>query len=478
MRRLSILLLLLSIAEVASAAKISSEFSRQTLLFKLTVSNSASVVRHVTQIGIISNARGRFECLNNATTLFVLADYPIMFPVDRNETLTKADPPVSLPPLSSARFTVSAYPNAAGACGPWSADVHVVVVFDDGTRLENRSETITEADLETLRIRKPDRDDVLQSLSHKHVGLRLQALKQLGQVDIDRLTLETKIRLAFADPDRAVRQEAYRQAAALNLNTLAPDLIARFGKIPLSPQEAPARQADSEELLNLCQTFKIIRAVGAEEGLISTLTNPNFVYAEQLGEVLQKIRTPAMPAKLGGALTAHRGWASDAASPSLAARYAILLKAFIAYRDIDSVPFLESLMTQGGNERTKYVILTNMLAQTDATHRIEDPFVLRMRAASREFINDPWGDERQNLREPAMLLTVRGFDKATEQLAVLKQGLRDKSAYVQLAAAREAATLGLTAMVPAIQDIYRAADAGLKPYFCNALTTLHATCRS
>jgi hypothetical protein len=138
--------------------------------------------------------------------------------------------------------------------------VHVVVVFDDGTRLENASETITEADIEALRIRKPERDEVLKSLSHKHVGLRLQALKQLGKVDVDRVTLETKIRLAFDDPDRLVRSEAYRQAAALNLNTLAPDLLARFGKIPLSAQEVLTRQAASEELLDLCQTFKSIRA--------------------------------------------------------------------------------------------------------------------------------------------------------------------------------------------------------------------------
>lgn len=478
MRRLSILLLLLSIAPDTFAAKISSEFSRQTLLFTLTVSNSASVVRHVTQIGIISNARGSFECLNNATTLILLADYPIMFSVERKETLIKADPPISLPPRSSARFTVSAYPYAAGACGPWSADVHVIVVFDDGTRLENASETITEADVEALRIRKPERDEVLKSLSHKHAGLRLQALKQLGKVDVDRVTLETKIRRAFDDPDRLVRSEAYRQAAALKLNTLAPDLIARFGKIPLSARAAPTRQAASEELLDLCQTFKTIRAADAEEGLISTLTHPNFVYPEQLGDVLQKIRTPAMPAKLGGALATHREWASDAASPSLATRYAILLKAFIAYRDVDSVPFLESLMAEGANKQTTYVILTNVLAQTDATHRIQDPFVLKMRAAGREFIDDPWGDERRNLREPAMLLTARGLDKASEQIAILTQGLRDRSAYVQLAAAREAATLGLTAMVPTIQENHRRAHASLKLYFCNALTTLQATCRT
>jgi hypothetical protein len=135
-------------------------------------------------------------------------------------------------------------------------------------------------------------------------------------------------------------------------------------------------------------------------------------------------------------------------------------------------------MTPPANRRTTYTILTNVLAQTDAVHRIEDPFVLKMRAASREFISDPWGDDRQNLREPAILLAVRGLDKASEQIAILEQGLRDRSAYVQLAAAREAAALGLAAMVPTIQDNHRNADASLKPYFCNALTTLHATCHS
>lgn len=190
-----------------------------------------------------------------------------------------------------------------------------------------------------------------------------------------------------------------------------------------------------------------------------------------------------MPDRLMHALASHRAWASalpdgaaDAEGPKLATRYDILLKTLIDYRDVSSVPLLKSLMAPPENRRTARVILSNVLALTDATHHVQDPFVLSFRDVARGFMSDPWGDDRQNLREPAMLLRARTSDDPTEQIALLQAGLRDRSRHVQLAAAREAAALTLTSMAPEILKSYSRSDESLRPYFCNALTALNAKC--
>jgi hypothetical protein len=483
MRRLATFLVLCPIVPAAAATSVSSEFSGPALVFKLAVANPDTVMRHVTKLGVHSRAHGSFGCLTESTTLVSLADYPISFSVEHEETVTDADPKIRLPPGSSAAFTVSLYPHATGACGAWSSDISVIVVFDDGTRLETQAATITESDLEALRTRNPQRDEVLRGLTHRNVDLRLQSLRELGKVGLDRVTLEEKVRLALQDPDRRIRSEAYRQVTPLNLQILAPDLIKRFALISLPAQPAEAQQANSAELLELCRSFTMLRATGAEDSLLAVLTNQNFIYPEPLGEALQKIRTPAMPGKLIHALASHRAWAStspsvvaDAKDPKLATRFDILLKTLISYRDISSIPMLKSLMVPSENRRASWVILSSVLALTDATHRVQDPFVRAFRNVALELTSDPWGDDSQNLREPAMLLGVRTSDDPTEQISLLRAGLHDRSPQVQLAAAREAAALALTSMAPEILKTYRRSDDGVRPYFCNALSALDAKC--
>jgi hypothetical protein len=483
MHRLATFVVLCALAPVAAGASLSSEFSGPALVFKLIVANPDTVIRHVMKVGVRSHAQGNFNCLTESKTLISLADYPISFAVTREETLMDADPKISLPPGSSAAFTVSLYPHATGACGPWSSDVSVIVAFDDGTRLETATASIDESDLEALRTRNPQRDDVLQGLSHRNAELRLQSLRQLAKVGLDRVTLEDKVRRAFQDPDSRIRSEAYRQVAPLDLQTLTPDLIKRFDLIALPMQPTQTRQANSAELLELCQSFTVLRAAGAEDSVLAVLTNPNFSHPEALGDALPKIRTPAMPGRLMHVVAAHRTWASalpdDAAnsdSPKLATRYHILLKNLIEYRDVSSVPLLKSLLIPPENKHTARVILSSVLALTNATHRVHDPFVLEFGNVARGFMKDPWGDDRHNLREPAMLLSVRALDDPAAQIPLLRAGLRDRSQYVQLAAAREAAALGLTSMAPEILQNYRGSKRNLQPHFCNALAALNVKC--
>jgi hypothetical protein len=134
-------------------------------------------------------------------------------------------------------------------------------------------------------------------------------------------------------------------------------------------------------------------------------------------------------------------------------------------------------MARAEHKRSAHVILNHVLALTDATHRVQDPFVLAFRDVARRFANDPWGDARLNLREPAMLLRVRTSNVPAEQIALLQAGLRDPSPHVQVAAAREAAALRLTPMVPEIVKRHRMADESFRPWFCNALTALDSKCR-
>ena len=483
MHRIVAFLLLFPLAAFADAARISSEFSGPALAFKVTVANPDTVMHHVTKVGVHSHARGNFGCLTESSALLSLADYPISFSVTHQETLTEADPKIRLGPGASATFTISLYPHATGACGPWASDVSVIVVFDDGTRLETQTATISERDLEAVRTHNPNRDEVLQGLHHRNVDLRQQSLRQLGTIGLDRVTLEDEVRRALDDPDQRVRSEAYRQVAPLDLQILTPELIKRLALIPLPAQPAQERQANSRELLVLCQSFTKLPATGAEDSLLAVLINPNFSYPESLGEALRKIHTPAMPGRLIQALNSHREWASalpdsmpNAESPKLDVRYDILLKSLIDYRDMSSIPLLKSLMTPPRNKRTAWLILSSVLRLTDATHRVQDPFVLAFRDAAHEFMRDPWGDDRENLREPAMLLSVRDSDDPAEQIRLLQAGLRDRSAHVQLAAAQEAASLGLTSMTQEILKTYGRSDARLRPYFCNALTALNVKC--
>src|SRR5262245_40093137 len=133
MRRIATFLALFSLTSSAMAASISSEYSERVLVFKMNVANPDTVTRHLTQVGVRSRAQGSFGCLTDSSTLISLADYPISFSVTREETLVPADPMIRLAPASSAKFTVALYPHATGACGPWSAEVNAIAVFDDGT---------------------------------------------------------------------------------------------------------------------------------------------------------------------------------------------------------------------------------------------------------------------------------------------------------------------------------------------------------
>ncbi len=104
------------------------------------------------------------------------------------------------------------------------------------------------------------------------------------------------------------------------------------------------------------------------------------------------------------------------------------------------------------------MILNGLLALTDTDRRVQDPFVLAFRDVARDFMSDTWGDDRQNLREPAMLLSARMLDDPAEQVTILRAGLRDRSPQIQVAAAREAAALGLPSMTPEILKRYSASD--------------------
>jgi hypothetical protein len=181
-------------------------------------------------------------------------------------------------------------------------------------------------------------------------------------------------------------------------------------------------------------------------------------------------------------LEAHKDWAAireepvGGEGPMLAERYEELLHALISYRDPKSVGLLLSIMSDQRNNRVTRVILDELANLTDSSRLTQDPFVMGFRHFALSRLNDQWGDERQNLREPALILAVRTSSNRIDSEKLLQSGLRDPSVYIRLKAAEEAATLGIKTLTPNIREAYRLAPAHLKSYFCEAIERMASTC--
>lgn len=463
-------------------AQVSSEFKSATLVFKLTVSNPSSAPKHVVKVGVASDAHGTFRCLVGGRPQIYAADYLVRFHVTQRETLIDADPPLPLPPKATATFTISLYPNDSGACGYWYTDVNAIVLFDDGTRLTTPAERIDSDQVAAVAYKKPEREEVLAELRHRDPRLRLQALGQIAKVGLDPITAETVLRAKYSDPNRRVRSAAYTQSAEMKLTRLAPDLIARFDQVPGTVESVEEQNAYSNELLSLCDATADIHATDAIDKVLEVLTNRAFVFPILLQKDLDKLRSPQMPRKLIAVLEKYRDWAAaeqepgPARGPQVTTRYDVLLEALVSYRNLESVPLLKSIMSDAKSKRTARSILRYLVELTDANLITQDPFVLAFHEVALAFVNDPWGDDRQNLREDALILAVRTSNRPDESEALLRAGLRDPSVYVRRSGAKEAAALKLTSLAPEVRRAYQSAPEEFREDFCKVIQTMGATC--
>jgi hypothetical protein len=133
-------------------------------------------------------------------------------------------------------------------------------------------------------------------------------------------------------------------------------------------------------------------------------------------------------------------------------------------------------MADTGNRQAMEVILRALEGQTDSQRQARNPFILEFRDQIHGAMTDPWGDDEHNLRKPAMLLAVRMSGETREQQAWLLAGLNDRSAAVRVAAASQAADLGLVALAPQIRAASLMGDATQKAAFCEALQQLQEKC--
>lgn len=475
-----ILAVWLTFASSVGAQSISKEFDRATLIFKLSVSNPSTTPRHMTKVGVLSNARGEFQCLSAASGLLPLADYPIYFHVRTPQTFINADPILVIPPKESAAFTVSIFPNATGSCGYWDADVRVVALFDDGTRLESPSERIDYRDVEAARRRDPSRDEVLAGLQHRYPQLRYQALDRLSSLSLDTITQETLVAARIADSNQMVRENAYGVAAQLKLNRLEPALLERFSKIPKGNRSQGELQNYSSEALDLSRVLLQFKSLRALDRIFDVYVDPDFEYSGLIAEEINKFQTPETLAILKARLRKHVAWAqleSEDREPDNGGRYQNLLSDLIAYRDLSSVNLLKDIMSDPVNRPATRITLRYVLNLTDKMTLIQDPFVLAFHETALKYANDPSGDERNNLRESASILAVRTSKSTSQQQSILRTALKDSSIYVRLAAAEEVAVMKLRALLPEVEHAYQSSNDNLRKYFCEPLTTLGGTCR-
>ena len=92
-------------------------------------------------------------------------------------------------------------------------------------------------------------------------------------------------------------------------------------------------------------------------------------------------------------------------------------------------------------------------------------------------VKDPWGDDRVNLREAALVLAVRTSASQADQEELLRAAFEDQSVYVRLAAAKETAALKLDALSQDVGRVSASAPDSLKVYFCEAARELGTKCK-
>jgi hypothetical protein len=209
-----------------AAAQGQGEFNASLLTYTMTVRNPSEVPRLLFKVGVESVAHGDFRCRSGSAILSPIADYRVQFDIRHAETEIPADPPIQVGPGAFARFTISLFPSAIGACGPsWSAIVTPFVVFDDGTRLVARPTEITGDDVEAFKNRKLTDAELSIALKDPYSDVRQFALLRLQSSGFSQEARERFLATALKDKDREVASTAARVVGDLGYKGLLPDLI-------------------------------------------------------------------------------------------------------------------------------------------------------------------------------------------------------------------------------------------------------------
>jgi hypothetical protein len=470
------LVVLIAIGCQSTFGQVSSEFSKATLVFDMTVNNPSSQTRHLVQVGVESHSDGDFNCSSASSALIPLADYPIKFHIKKPETIIAANPTLELPAHSSARFTISLYPNATGYCGLyWAADVRAIAIFDDGTRVYSQKEQIDADDLKRVRNHNPKRDALLGGLKHRDPALRIQSLQRLSSVKFDPDTVVTVLRTKFEDTDRNVRKQAYKTAAEMQVQVLIPDLVGRYSHIP---QMASAEDFDAYagEVGSLCESLGLLKAREGADVLIASLLNEKARYYFYASDALKVILDPSVPLKIVPVLESKSAWANeklcdfaDRTCPEHFERYRALLDVELSYRSMKTVSRLIKLAEQSG--RVAEIVLLELQNATSAAELVNDPFILAFKALATEKTRDASTDTRSI----AISLLARIGNSKEETAKALAAGLADSAKSVRERTAWEVSSLKARSLIPDLFSLYQlSSEADEKTGLCESLRELQA----
>jgi HEAT repeat protein len=460
MRAILVLAFSLSTPAVSLAADPPPRYQRATLTFDITVHNpNRQKTRHVTKIGVRSRtAPQAFTCLGEATALFPLADYVVRFRPGVAETTVSADPPLAMPPQSSARFKVGLYPDDRDACGGWSASVSVLVSFDDGTVLTTPEQVITAADLKAASARGLSPGELRLAVAHRDPLVRERAVAALP---VDPKEAVEYLRLLLNDPNPDVRINAYGAIAARSLTALGPELIRRFDQL-----------SDGTEAAALVTAVGELRDETAIPKILQLLETPDPASIPAIIDALKNMRDRRLIASLLNFLEARPEWRRQEmwmTASTLAARRIVSI--VIESRDRAAIPQLSALIGQTSNELLRDDVLSQLeaLPAADATasflHGFE-PVLEKLLA-----------DKRATARRAAFRVLLKAV--ATDREAarrVLLEGLHSEDSGLRVDACSAAERLAITAVASTVAEVGRQGGEFNRQRCCAAASNLGSPC--
>ncbi|EEF27717.1 conserved hypothetical protein [Ricinus communis] len=411
-----------------------------TLRVTMAVNNPGTTTKVLTQIGVTSRIiAGRFDCLSGAGPLSILANYPIYFHVTQPETIISADPPLDVPPGTTARFTISLNPNATGSCGGWRAMVAAVAIFSDGTKLKTPEQSIDASDVSRASKVVLGKDDMLAALQHRDDKTRYHALEGMSSLNLDNLTIHTILKSKIADQSPKVAELAYSKIAQYRFTDLTPELENQWNL--LNSKLTLQDEALSVQLLELSRALLSLDDFNFSDRIVKLIVNKNFQYSILLLDPLSDKKNRTVLVKTMDLLEEYRDWAKwtrvesssqDKTREELGSRYSYLLSLAATQGDEQSIPRIKKLLVEDKNVMREFLV--QIAVKRTAPEKIsKDPFV----SAFVPDAKSAWAGSEVIGRQFGMQILVRTSSSNQEAQALLRAALADKDADVRTEAALE-----------------------------------------
>ncbi|SFJ70863.1 Trypsin-like peptidase domain-containing protein [Planctomicrobium piriforme] len=448
----------------------SCKFEPLSLRYDFVVETPPTDAALLSQIRVsTANTTGAFGCLS-ATGLGLrsTAEYVVPFYVSDPETVVPADQPLAVEAGKYARFGVTLRPDTLGACGDWSTDVTVSLIFNDGTMLSAPAERLTKnmlAKLPAYSLTENDVNNVLQALRHRRPATRAAAVTAFVVMDFTRESQRRVLGAKLKDPAWVVRSQALSAIRQLMLTELAPD-IANLLKLRLTEVSSERDVADAE-IGQIVHTLCRLDAFEGRDLVIEMCLNPDFPYreAESAIGILGSSDKQGTVELLIDALSKRHDWltgqaatmyvqthkcADEQGGNSKPARYSDALKAIVHGRSSQCKKFIDLLLsrTEVEFDLHKAELLRHVSYLTPGDTLAQDPFILSLEAQAKSLLNH----KELLVRAPALRLysQVSSDDMCVK---AIRAGLTDESEAVQIVAVEAAADRSLSSLKPDLEKM-------------------------